>query len=129
MTEGPVTEAARAAMRRAREGVDSTYFEGGREFAKQKAADKQERLESEQARKIRDFWNRPKCPACGGPMVVVGRRGMHEVCDPQSIIGRACTCRPKCSETTVGDKGMCNPECEVCTKRVGWQVKDWHKAL
>ena len=54
------------------------------------------------------------CEACGEPMVV-GQWGRHHLCNPNTIVGLpACNCPPGCTDTHVGDKGTCNPTCEVC---------------
>lgn len=60
----------------------------------------------------------PRCQACGEPMVV-GQRDRHYLCRPRSFVGRRCVCAPGCTDTHVGDRGRCLPDCHVCTVLMG----------
>ena len=55
----------------------------------------------------------PPCSECGQPMVV-GQRGKHFMCDPDTLVGHRCTCRPGCTDIAVGDRGDCDPLCAPC---------------
>lgn len=67
------------------------------------------------------------CVVCGQPMTA-GQKVRHHLCDPTSIVGRACTCPPGCTDITVGDTGTCDTACEVCRVmrgRVHADVVEW----
>lgn len=63
------------------------------------------------------------CEECGGPMVIGAKgaqRGRHSLCDPDSIVGRVCSCPPGCTVDRIGDGPRdCAPDCPVCAGRHG----------
>jgi hypothetical protein len=77
-----------------------------------------------------DFANAKRCDVCGGPMVV-GQRGRHYVCDPESMVGRRCVCAPGCTGELVGDGPTpCDAACEPCRlmrNRLHSEVDEWRR--
>ena len=59
-----------------------------------------------------------EAPGCGLPLLG-GQKRVHHVCDPQSIVGRRCICRPGCTSVRWGDGGCCDPKCEPCQTMAG----------
>jgi hypothetical protein len=73
--------------------------------------------------------NSRRCDVCGEPMHG-GQRSRHHLCDPTSIVGRACTCPPGCTVTVVGDQGTCDATCVPCTLYAGKihsNVAEWKR--
>jgi hypothetical protein len=70
-----------------------------------------------------------RCEVCGGGMLG-GQRRRHHLCDPSSIAGRTCSCPVGCTDTVVGDQGICDPECEPCALKRGElhaNVNEWKR--
>jgi len=65
--------------------------------------------------KIREMLARAMpCEVCGGKVLTPGRT-RHFMCDPDSLVGRACTCPPNCSLTAWGNgPAECDRNCVPC---------------
>lgn len=85
-----------------------------------------------------DVANAPRCDVCGDSLLV-GQHRRHAVCDPASIVGERCTCRPGCTNTHIGDRGYVPnddavPTCVVCVRLAGLPYAEtavkhrWRKA-
>lgn len=60
-----------------------------------------------------DFDQAPHCDMCGG-LMVVGQHERHHLCDPETMVGRRCTCPPGCTLNLVGDGDTCADDCTPC---------------
>jgi hypothetical protein len=60
-----------------------------------------------------------RCKACGRPIATDQRRSVHHLCDPKSIVGRACTCPRGCTDKLIGDQGTCDADCHPCRVNAG----------
>lgn len=61
-----------------------------------------------------DFANVERCSECNQPMVV-GQKGRHFACTPDTMVGTRCVCRPGCTVELVGDGPVdCHAECVPC---------------
>lgn len=58
------------------------------------------------------------CQACGLPLLG-GQRRVHHLCDPTSLVGRRCICRPGCTTVRWGDGHCCDPKCVPCRIKAG----------
>jgi hypothetical protein len=72
------------------------------------------RIDGEQRAKVAAFMARPRCTVCGRQMIT--NSGRHFLCDPSTIVGRACTCPIGCTDRHVGDSVTvaCDPNCQPC---------------
>ena len=56
----------------------------------------------------------PLCEVCTKPMAG-GQRRRHHLCNPDSMVGRQCTCVAGCTDELVGDGPTdCDPACVPC---------------
>lgn len=61
----------------------------------------------------------PTCDKCGR-LVATRGRSRHFLCEPDEIIGHACSCPTGCSDTHVGNgSAPCDPNCVPCRRRRG----------
>ena len=66
----------------------------------------------------------PVCDVCG--MLTVLRPHRHWSCEPGSLAGLTCVCRPGCSRQAYGDGDVrCADDCLVCGPRQGHRLIDW----
>jgi hypothetical protein len=73
------------------------------------------RFIAEDEARSRDFFRAaPRCDRCGNPIASRGRF-RHYMCEPDTVVGHACTCPPGCSDTHYGN-GLrdCDPLCRPC---------------
>lgn len=72
----------------------------------------------------------PHCDVCGKPMAA-GQRRRHHLCDPESMVGRQCTCDVGCTDELVGDGATdCDPACVPCRLNrnvLHGDVVDWRR--
>lgn len=82
------------------------------------------RMIAEDKARARDFLlHATRCDRCGNPVASRGRF-RHYMCEPDTLVGHACTCRQRCSQERWGDGPIaCDPLCRPCRINRGQSLK------